>query len=187
VVTERRIALRDPEVIRALAHPLRIRLLHHLLTTGPNTATQCATATGSTPSNCSWHLRQLAAHGLVEPVDGADGRQRPWQAAAVGFDLDPDPDPAVRTAQDALLAAELAEDVRRTREYLRDRAALPDDWQAASALNTYGLHLTPAELARLTAAVDDLLRPYRTATRPDTPPDARPVTVALHAFPTPLS
>ena len=60
----------EPDELAALAHPLRLDLLNHLMSSGPATASQCARAVDDTPSNCSYHLRYLARYGLVEPVDG---------------------------------------------------------------------------------------------------------------------
>ena len=77
------------EALAALAVPVRLALLNHLLAAGPRTASQCAPVVGETASNCSWHLRALAKVGLVEPAPEVEGdaRTRPWQAAAVGFEF----------------------------------------------------------------------------------------------------
>ena len=40
---------------------------------------------GESPSNCSFHLRQLAKYGFVEEAEGGTGRQRPWRAVHVGM------------------------------------------------------------------------------------------------------
>lgn len=61
---ERRVNLTDPAVVDALAHPVRLDVLGYLMSVGPATASQCARAVGDTPSNCSYHLRVLASHGL---------------------------------------------------------------------------------------------------------------------------
>jgi AcrR family transcriptional regulator len=66
-----------PDLLR---HPLRQRLLRMLQTSGPSTATKLATATGESSGLTSYHLRQLAAAGLITEAD-QDGRQRWWQAA----------------------------------------------------------------------------------------------------------
>ena len=75
--------VRDAELMRALAHPLRAALLDYLTAIGPRTASECAEAVDSSASNCSWHLRQLAQFGLVERTDAVDGRERPWRATEV--------------------------------------------------------------------------------------------------------
>src|ERR1700759_5782882 len=93
-MAERRPVLTDPEVLEALAHPVRLDLLTYLMSDGPASASQCARAVGDTPSNSSYHLRTLARHGLVEPVQSPDRRQRPWRATITGFTPPPPPAPA---------------------------------------------------------------------------------------------
>ncbi len=173
----------DLALMTALAHPLRAAVLRHLMATGPATASECADAVGSTASNCSWHLRQLAKFGLVEPTDGPDGRQRPWRATVVGLELgELADDDAMRTAQLAVLGGVLREDQTLTQRFLDRAEELPPEWRGTGILNTYALLLTPDELARLEKTLDDLLRPYVTTIRTDAPPDARPVHAAVRAF-----
>ncbi|MEV0070137.1 MULTISPECIES: helix-turn-helix transcriptional regulator [unclassified Amycolatopsis] len=173
----------DAELLRALAHPLRSALLHHLMAVGPRTASECADAVGSTASNCSWHLRRLAQHGLVERADATDGRERPWRALQVGLDLgDPGDDPAFNRAQLAVVGTQLAEEQDLTRRYLDSLETLDPAWRAVGGFSSYTLQVTPAELDRLLQAVDALVRPYVGAIREDTPEDALAVHVGLRAF-----
>jgi DNA-binding transcriptional ArsR family regulator len=173
----------DVELMTALAHPLRGELLRHLLAHGPRTASECADAVGSTASNCSWHLRQLAKFGLVEPVDGADGRQRPWRATIVGLELgELAEDDTMRTAQLAVLGSALRQDQQLTQRFLDHADEVPPEWRHAGALDSYALKVTPEELTELAAKVDALLRPYVTTIRDDAPPEARTVHAAFRAF-----
>jgi DNA-binding transcriptional ArsR family regulator len=68
----------DPRALRALAHPLRVSLLHELHARGAANATVLAEATGKPVNAVSFHLRQLVSYGLVEdaPGVGGDGRER---------------------------------------------------------------------------------------------------------------
>jgi DNA-binding transcriptional ArsR family regulator len=59
---------------RALADPIRYRILGHLMAVGPQTASQCAAVVGPAPANCSYHLRDLARYGLGRARRG--GRRR---------------------------------------------------------------------------------------------------------------
>src|ERR1700744_4158284 len=83
--SERRRRITDPRELRALAHPLRLALLDHLMSLGEATAARCAEAVGSTTSNCSYHLRALGRAGFVERAESADGRERPWRATSTGL------------------------------------------------------------------------------------------------------
>src|SRR5580698_4906225 len=86
---EQRREISDPEALEALAHPVRLDILSYLASRGPATASACARAVGDNPSNSSYHLRVLAKHGLVEPVESTDGRERPWRAVVTGLSADP--------------------------------------------------------------------------------------------------
>jgi predicted ArsR family transcriptional regulator len=176
--------IEDPTALKALAHPLRVRLLSHLLAAGPSTASECAAAVGSTASNLSWHLRQLAAHGFVERTEAADGRERPWRATEVGFALGGDAsDPATRTQQDALIALQLDQEHELAQAFLDRRGAMEAEWRDASTVHGYSLSATPDELAALLGRIDGILRPYLAPVRRAAPEGARPVHVGVRAFP----
>lgn len=175
--------VRDIALMRALAHPLRSELLGYLMAVGPRTASQCAVSVGSTPSNCSWHLRQLARFGLVERAETADGRERPWRACQVGLELGPfDDDNTRRSAQLGVTAEMLRRQDRLTQRFLNSYGDLPRPWQEAMALNDYALLATSRELCELIEAVDALVRPFVRANRGDAPPGAAPVHLGLRTF-----
>jgi DNA-binding transcriptional ArsR family regulator len=71
-----------PDQIRVLAHPLRSRLVERLRTRGPATATKLAKELDTNSGATSYHLRRLAAYGLVQPSGGGRGRERRWEASA---------------------------------------------------------------------------------------------------------
>ncbi|WP_037319714.1 ArsR/SmtB family transcription factor [Amycolatopsis orientalis] len=173
--------IEDAELMRALAHPLRSALLDHLMAVGPRTASDCATAVGSSASNISWHLRQLAQHGLVERVEAEDGRERPWRACQVGLEFGDDP--SLRGAQLAVLGTTLARERELTERYLDAADGLEQEWQDSAGINTYSLRVTAAELDKLIEGIDALVRPYVGAIRKDAPEEARPVHLGLRAFP----
>lgn len=70
----------EPNALRAIAHPVRMRLLQLVEQAGPATATELAEQVGESPANTSWHLRQLAKYGFIEPATSASGRERPWRS-----------------------------------------------------------------------------------------------------------
>jgi DNA-binding transcriptional ArsR family regulator len=181
---EDRREITDVRRLAALAHPLRTALLSHLLAVGPRTASECATAVDASPSNCSWHLRQLEKHGFVERAgEATDGRERPWRAAGTGFRIGAlDDTPAVRSALQILASAQLDEEFRLARAYLRHEDELAEPWRHSAQFNTYGLLVDPAELAELAERLDALIRPYLAPTRDDAPDGARPVHLMLAAY-----
>jgi DNA-binding transcriptional ArsR family regulator len=184
-MSEVRPVLTDPEVLEALAHPVRLDLLNYLMSAGPATASTCARAVGDTPSNCSYHLRTLARHGLVASVASRDGRERPWQATITGFDIDPEADPqsAEGRGSAALMAASVALEQRSLREYLSHRDEVAAAWRAADQCSAYTLRVTPTELRRLAAQLDELIRPLIAATRESPVEGAELVQLGLYAFP----
>ncbi|GAB2782157.1 ArsR/SmtB family transcription factor [Amycolatopsis magusensis] len=178
-----RTRVRDVELLKALAHPLRSALLNYLMAVGPRTASECAVAVDSSASNCSWHLRQLAEFGLVERAESGDGRERPWRVKHVGLDFGELADePSARSAQLAVFGTRLREEEELTQRYLDTAERSEPEWLDASSINFYGLRVTAAELADLVTAVDALIRPYVGTIRQDAPADARPVHVSLRAF-----
>ncbi|MCU1633813.1 MAG: hypothetical protein JWM61_2465 [Micrococcaceae bacterium] len=171
--------------LAALAVPARFAILDHLLAAGPATASQCAKVVGETPSNCSWHLRALAKVGLVERAEASavDGRDRPWQATATGFDFSGDGTPAGELAGTALesVVAQNANDA--FEHYLTHRDVLPKEWQDAAGTHRYHLALTAAELTALVASIDELVRPYVRPHRADLPDASRIVQMQIRSFP----
>jgi DNA-binding transcriptional ArsR family regulator len=184
-VTTRRPLLTDPEVLEALAHPVRLDLLTYLMAEGPASASTCARAVGDTPSNSSYHLRTLARYGLVEPVASTDRRQRPWRATITGFALDEDADPVTAEGRGAaaVMAASLALQQRLAREYLSHRDAVPSAWRDADLASQYTLRVSPSELKALGEQLDALIRPLIAAGRERAPDDAALVNLDLFAFP----
>jgi DNA-binding transcriptional ArsR family regulator len=177
---EKRVTLDDPRAVAALAHPVRLDLLGHLMSGGPATASQCARAIGDNPSNCSYHLRVLAGLGLVKDDPSQDGRERRWRATITGFTTDPN-----AGGSDELFAASVQADYQAARQYLRDRPRLDSAWHEADAHAHYGLRVTPAELAQIVQRIDDIVRPYIGAVRDGAPDDAATVNLSLLALPKP--
>lgn len=185
MVQERRITIREPELMAVLTHPVRLKLLEHLMAAGPATASQCARAVGDTPSNCSYHLRTLVRHGLVAPDESGDARERPYRALVTGLTtdgLDDPPGTARRSGAQALLALSVRLDQQAVRDYLARRDRTPKRWRAADAYHTYTLRMTPEELTDLAERLDALIRPYLAATRTDAPAGAALVALGLHAY-----
>lgn len=178
--------LRDAGALRALAHPLRLRLIELLGVHGPATATQLAERVGESPANCSWHLRQLAEHGYIEPAPGGKGRQRYWQfvreGKSYGFS---DEDPQVAAASSAMSAAVLEHEISELQTWQTTQRADPAEWQDASFSNTTISWLTAEELEELGEAINKLLlrdidRNFEPETRP---PGARPVRLVAWGVP----
>ena len=68
--------------LRALSHPVRLRMLGLLRSEGPATATTLAQRLDLNTGATSYHLRQLAQHGFIaEDTERGNARDRWWRAA----------------------------------------------------------------------------------------------------------
>lgn len=185
------VRLTDPAVLRALGHPARLRMLDVLQARGGATATACSEVVGLSASACSWHLRQLAAVGLVRDAGASsgDGRQRVWEAAVPSwqFDLqaiDADPVEAqgvdVAVTQALLQASDAAVEAHTVRNA---QGHEPPQWREASLVSNSSIRVTAEELTHLVSQVMDLLEPYRLRQRRTTSDDQRAVHAALRFVP----
>ncbi len=79
----------DPRVLRAIAHPVRNRVLSELSAVGPMRAADVARRIGIPANQASFHLRQLAKYGLVveAPELARDGRDRVWRVEEEATEL----------------------------------------------------------------------------------------------------
>jgi predicted ArsR family transcriptional regulator len=153
--------LTDAHDLRALSHPLRVRIMELLAREGPLTATEAATELGTTPANCSFHLRLLARHGFVEEAEGGVGRQRPWQLVEQetrisSRDLD-------REGLSALRALDELRWVRRRHqqaEWWRTKEEYPEQWRTAASESFAVLHLTAEEVGELNDALTEVVARY---------------------------
>lgn len=185
-VEQRVTEIRDPAVMRALAHPARLAVLDLLLAGRTGTATEFAQVCGLSPSAMSYHLRALAKIGLIEeaPSEG-DGRERRWKAASMQLDVDagPDASPEALEAETALLSAFLVREEAQARNWLERRRDEPEEWVSAVALNEMWLVVTSDELARINREVTAIVRPYTESQRGRIPERARRVVVQYRAIP----
>jgi predicted ArsR family transcriptional regulator len=78
--------IHDPRVLRAIAHPVRTRILGEIAASGPLRAADVARELDIPANQASFHLRQLAKYGLVEeaPGEARDKRDRVWKATSDG-------------------------------------------------------------------------------------------------------
>lgn len=148
-------SLRDAGAIKAMAHPLRLRLLELLGTGGPATATELARRVGESPANCSWHLRQLAAHGFITETGQGKGRQRYWEFVPGGATFsdtseDGELDVAAQAGSEAMFEYTVAE----LRKWQVDRRRESKQWRDASFSSQSIAWLTADELKQLS---DDIV------------------------------
>lgn len=169
--------LTDPRELRALAHPIRVRLMEELYLDGPLTASQLGERVGESPANCSWHLRQLARYGFVEEAGGGAGRQRPWQVAVESYRWDGKAGPAAAAAAAAFGQVQRRWDFDEYEAYVARETTESPEWRAAAFWNKSLLWLTADELAEVGEELRAVVLRYADRiTDPSTrPADARAV------------
>ena len=161
-----RVVRLDSRQIRALAHPLRSRLLAALRVDGPATATTLARLLDTNTGATSYHLRQLAEAGLVEEApDHGFGRQRFWRAAhdastwrTTDFDDDPDASAAAEWIQGNQVRF-LADEAER---WIAAQQEAPREWREAAELSDALLTLSPPRLRALNDELWQVVERYRT-------------------------
>jgi DNA-binding transcriptional ArsR family regulator len=174
----------DVRTLKALAHPLRGRLLATLRTDGPSTASRLAERLGESSGSTSYHLRQLAGYGFVEELpDEGNGRDRWWRARHRSTHFDTATfmsDPGGREAVDELAVRQIGQQQRLLANHVTESPQLDDEWRAAVSLNDWGLRLSPAAARELAEELNAVLARWRD-TREE---PGRPfVSVLLDVFP----
>ena len=178
----------DVRALRALAHPLRNRLLGLLRLDGPATASRLGRVVGESSGSTSYHLRQLAAYGFVEEVaDQGTARERwwrarhrmtSWQAADVVAQE------GGAEVQEEMTRLQLDGHARVLQAWQAQKDELPAEWMTVASLNDYALRVRPEEaralVAELNAVMTRWMDEHPTGTAPE---GAELVSVLLDVVP----
>ncbi|HJU37372.1 MAG TPA: helix-turn-helix domain-containing protein [Gaiellaceae bacterium] len=155
--------------LRALAHPLRLRLLQILYAEGPATASQLARRLGESSGATSYHLRALHRVGMVAEGERRNGRERWWERPT-GPVMIPNSAPVeasdaeraeLRAAHAQIESILLERDEQALGRWMEIRYDLPLDWQDSQWFGNFRMWATAAELRDFGAAVVELARPLR--------------------------
>ncbi len=171
----------DLGVLRALAHPLRLRILDLLRLEGPSTATLLARRLGETSGTTSYHLRQLARQGHVEEAASDSHRERWWRARGRQVTLRDEPE---MQAARRVLAELIAGEGRALDRFLAGPSR-SQEWDDASFVALKAFRLTPAELDALRGELDRLFAGLRPGDATEAPGGAAPVRLLALGFPEP--
>jgi DNA-binding transcriptional ArsR family regulator len=163
--------------VRALAHPLRLRMLESL-SDGPATASMLARELGESSGATSYHLRALAAAGLiVEDLDRRKGRERWWAREPKSVGLissapaeDPEYDAAVAQLESTMMSRD--EDAIRRYIHARGEDEHNDAWRETAFIGGWMVYATQEEVNELSEFVVRWLRARRKPEderEPDTP------------------
>jgi DNA-binding transcriptional ArsR family regulator len=173
----------DARLLRAMTHPLRIRLIGTLRMDGPATASELARRLGESSGATSYHLRILAKYGFIEDDPERNrGRERWWRAADEGFEWSLDTDDAGVIEADRALGRRLSVEYQRwVQRWYSELPGWDRPWRAAATGSDRWYELTPDELRALNDEVLAVLDRYGDRqTRRD---DTERVIVIFHGFP----
>lgn len=158
----------DPRVLRALAHPVRARILDEIEASGPVRAADVARELGIPPNQASFHLRQLAKYGLVEeaPEQARDRRDRVWRAA-VGSSLTVNLGDLERAPGGKGAVRAFRDNKRSWSHHLVDRAFAARHPKGSGVFTTseQALRLTDEEARQLRAELDEVVEGWSRRTR----------------------
>ncbi len=168
--------------LRALAHPLRWKLIDVLGREGSATATRCAEVLAESVASCAYHLGILAKYGYIELLPGQAGREKPWRLASYRQDLSAEGlGIEGELAAEAAIAVFLDHEFARTRERLRTRTVEPPEWRERSRMLGASMWVTAEEFSELSDQLVELAQRYtdRFAEPGKRPPGGREARVFL--------
>jgi DNA-binding transcriptional ArsR family regulator len=165
---ERHLGPKDAGTLKALSHPLRMRLLLAVHERGPATVGMLAEHLSQPVGVISYHIRRLALHGLVAEVPelARDRRERWWRLVPnENLTLTPSEfsdDPVGRIASRAAMLQMVDVVAERMRAWVESMHAWPPEWQDAATLSRKApMRLSADELRRFDAELDELVERYR--------------------------
>ncbi|NRQ37456.1 helix-turn-helix transcriptional regulator [Nonomuraea sp. NN258] len=168
----------DPRVLKAVAHPLRVRLLGLLRLDGPATASELGREVGESSGSTSYHLRELAKYGFIEEdPERRDGRERRWRARhrftswnSRELAESPEGREAVR-----IMHLRQVEAVSRWFQEFADDDTWPPEWTEVAGMSDEVVELPAAALSEFFTRTEELL--HELAARHAGEPGAKQVNV----------
>ncbi len=178
----------DLESLKALAHPLRVKIFDVLSTYGSFTASGLAERLGESSGATSYHLRQLEKHGFVREVEGKGvGRERWWERTPGGITLGTEEASRTSAGREAtqLVMREWSSNRERTLAEFLDRGldVLAKNWMEASVVSLTNVFVTAEELQEFTEKVMEMTTEFAEIHRDQRTSGSRPVQLQFHAFP----
>jgi DNA-binding transcriptional ArsR family regulator len=179
----------DAQTLKVLAHPMRVEMLRILQLRKKVSVTSLAAELSETTGATSYHLRQLARHGLVEQFEADEagpgaGRKQQWWRTAVdeihttGFDFLANEE--TREAAGFLLREYQSDRNRRMANWYATATQWSDAWQRASSDLAGQVELNPKQTRALADELAAVVNRYREM-KPGR--GARPVDVQFAVFP----
>lgn len=185
----RELHLSDVGAMRAMAHPLRMKILGSLRIDGPATSMILARRLATDSGQTSHHLRQLARYGFVveapELRKSPRSRERWWRAAHATTSWDDLADLGPGGAEAVLALEEAAHRVwaQMLAQYRAQasRQEWEPAWIDAATFGDFPVRTTPDGLIALMGELRDVIARHDQGEQAG--PDSETVMVLLHGFP----
>lgn len=138
----------DVTQLKALAHPVRMRILGLLRTLGPATASQIARRLALNSGATSYHLRRLAEHGFIEEAPELGNKRERWWRSASQVTSVPErafADDEGRDATDAFHQMVVGQHAQRSQAAAERRGGESPQWRAVTSMSDAALAVTAAQ------------------------------------------
>ena len=186
----RKLQLTEVEALRALAHPLRMRILGSLRIDGPATSAILARRLETDSGQTSHHLRLLDRYGFVREAPelgkGARGRERWWSAVHESTSWSDDTDDLGPGGEEVVNALDRAarrvwDQVIKAYRAQVARQEWSPAWREAAGFGDVAIRSTPQRLAALRTELRRVIDEHDLGDQPAD--DAETVLVVLQAYP----
>ena len=145
----------DLDTLKAVSHPMRMRLLGALRVSGPQTASELGRELGESSGSTSYHLRQLERFGFVgDDVEQPSGRERRWRAL---HDMTTMPS-SLASLDGGRIYLDAVR--RRQEEHLREGLEAWTEHQRGIGHSDYRVQLDVADLEEMLAEIDQVIGRY---------------------------
>lgn len=176
------------DVLRAVHHPTRRRIIEVLYLDGPTQVGTLARELGEQVGSISHHLRMLERAEVVAPAPelATDGRTSWWRLEQdrLTWSVEDFEDAADRTQAKAAQRLNLDHQLGKLATWKARSERADPAWRRAAFSSDFLALATPEELVALQEALTETVRRWR-AELPDGPTGERsPVFVFAHGFPT---
>lgn len=180
----------DVTQLKALSHPVRLRILGLLRTLGPATASQVARRLDLNSGATSYHLRQLATHGFVEEAaELGNRRERWWRASSqmTSVRVDESAGDEGRDAEDAFHHLAVTSVIGRLQAASTRRSSEDERWRRVTSVSDLQVPVTAEQAKEIQSRFEALIWQVLDEHPPTPGPvadDQRRYQVVIASFPT---
>jgi len=183
------VTVTNANTLRAMASPIRMRILGTLRVNGEQTVGSISEQLGEAPGVISYHLGQLSGAGLVEKVKSPDGDRRKswWKACQSAIRLGrsgekgevEDAKAVDLFRRSAALSYEMAYE-----RFLDKLPELPQEWADSCTSDDHVLNLTAEEMRLMVGELNEVIRRWQVKAdaHDDDGTDTKPVALIMQAF-----